>query len=259
LRDGRLALLDFGSVGRLDAGLRAVIQRLLLAVDTGDATAICDGLIEVASRPEDIDEIALQRAIGRFLTRHLGPGHAVSVEMFADLFRLITRHGVSVPPELAAVFRALATVEGSLRDLWPGFDIVEESRAFAKTHLRRAVLPDSMRATATADIVKLLPLIRRIPRRLDRISSALEHGRFSIGVRPLADDRDRRVVTRLVHQTLLTILAAATGVIAATLLGTPGGPQLAQDLSLYQLLSYSLFIVSAALTLRVLTSILRAG
>jgi hypothetical protein len=52
-------------------------------------------------------------------------------------------------------------------------------------------------------------------------------------VRPFADDRDRRVVTGLVHRTLLTILAAAIGIVAAILLGTDGGPQMAPGLSLY--------------------------
>ncbi|MGH8776185.1 MAG: ABC1 kinase family protein [Jiangellaceae bacterium] len=258
LRDGRLGLLDFGSVGRLDANLRGVLQRLLLAVDTGDATALSDALVEAVDRPEEIDEAGLTRAVGRFMARHLGPGLAVDVEMFADLFRLVTRYGVSVPPELAAVFRALATAEGTLSELAPGFDIVEESRTFATTRLRQAVLPESLRATATAELVKLLPVIRRVPRRLDRITSAIEHGRLSTEVRLFADERDRRVVTRLVHQSLLTILAAATGVVAAILLGTAGGPQVAQDLGLYQLIAYTLLIVSGALTLRVLTSMLRA-
>ena len=34
LADGHLGLLDFGSVGRIDAGLRAALQRLLFAVSS---------------------------------------------------------------------------------------------------------------------------------------------------------------------------------------------------------------------------------
>lgn len=257
LRDGRLGLLDFGSVGRLDANVRFVLQRLMLAVDSADPTALTDALLDIVDRPEEIDETALERAIGRFMARHLGPGLAVDVAMFTDLFRLISRHGIGIPPELAAVFRALATVEGTLAQLAPGFRIVDEARAFAVAHLHQAAVPTSLRATAMAELVKLLPLVRRLPRRLDRLTSALEHGRLSIGTRPFADDRDRRHLTRLVHQTLLTLLATATGIVAAMLLGTPGGPQVATDVSLYQLIAYSLLIVGGALMLRVLTSILR--
>jgi ubiquinone biosynthesis protein len=36
LADGQLGLLDFGSVGRIDAEMRAALQRLLLAVNRGD-------------------------------------------------------------------------------------------------------------------------------------------------------------------------------------------------------------------------------
>ena len=46
-------------------------------------------------------------------------------------------------------------------------------------------------------------------------------------MRLLADERDRRVVTGLTHQFLLTFLGAASGIVAALLLGAPGGPKVA--------------------------------
>ena len=48
----------------------------------------------------------------------------------------VARHGLSVPPEVAAVFRCLATLEGTLTKLDPDFDIVAESRAYATSQLR---------------------------------------------------------------------------------------------------------------------------
>jgi ubiquinone biosynthesis protein len=41
LADGRLGLLDFGSVGRIDAGLRTALQRLLLALDRPASPTRC--------------------------------------------------------------------------------------------------------------------------------------------------------------------------------------------------------------------------
>jgi DNA invertase Pin-like site-specific DNA recombinase len=46
LANGQLALLDFGSGGRIDAGLRAGLQRLLVAVDRGDPVALNDALLD---------------------------------------------------------------------------------------------------------------------------------------------------------------------------------------------------------------------
>ena len=122
--DGRLGLLDFGSVGRLDTSIRSALQRLLLAVDRADTLAVSGALPEVVPRPDDIDQQRLERALGAVIARHLGPGSGPGVRMFTDLFRIVTSFGLSVPPEVAAVFRALATLEGTLSQLAPGFDIV---------------------------------------------------------------------------------------------------------------------------------------
>ena len=56
-----LGLLDFGSVGRIDAGLRTALQRLLLALDRGDPARLADALLEVLERPGELDEPRLER------------------------------------------------------------------------------------------------------------------------------------------------------------------------------------------------------
>ncbi|HLK76258.1 MAG TPA: AarF/ABC1/UbiB kinase family protein [Streptosporangiaceae bacterium] len=100
LADGRLGLLDFGSVGRIDAGLRTALQRLLLALDRGDPAGLADALLEVVERPGELDEPRLERMLGRFLARHIGPGMTPDVTMFTDLFRIVSEHGLAVPPAL---------------------------------------------------------------------------------------------------------------------------------------------------------------
>jgi ubiquinone biosynthesis protein len=107
-------------------------------------------------------------------------------------------------------------------------------------------------------MLKLLPLIHRMPRRLDRLSRALEQGKFSTRSRFLSDAQDRRYLTRMAADALLTVLATASGIAGAILLGHAGGPRLSASLSLYELLSYSLLLAAGALTLRALHSLLRA-
>jgi ubiquinone biosynthesis protein len=192
LDDGRLALLDFGSVGRLDALLRSALQQFLLAIDRGDPAELYDALLEVVVRPDVIDEQRLQRALGQFMARHLNPGAAPDIEMFTDLFRLVASYELMVPSEVAAVFRALATLEATLGRLAPGFDILAESRTFAAAQLSGRLQPTSLRQAASDELPALLPMLRRLPRRADRITSALEHGRLGVGVRLFADPRDRR-------------------------------------------------------------------
>jgi ubiquinone biosynthesis protein len=257
LTDGRLALLDFGSVGRLDAQQRSALLNLLLAVGRGDPAALRDALLELVTRTDEIDEWQLERALGRFVARHLVGTSAPTTEMFTDLFRLAARFELAIPPEIATVLRALATLEGTLSLLTPGIDIAAEARQYAAEHVAAALSPTAVPKSVAEEVGALLPVLRRLPRRFDRVTGAMEQGRLSLNVRLFADERDRRVVTGLTHQFLLALLGAASGVVAAILLGTPGGPQITPTMSLLQLIGYNLLIVGGILVLRVLYVIFR--
>jgi ubiquinone biosynthesis protein len=257
LDDGRLGLLDFGSVGRLDASLRGALQRLLLAMDRGDPLGASDALLEVTLSPDEIDQERLERALGQFIARHLGPGANLGLRTFGDLFRIVTEHNLSIPPEVAAVFRALATLEGTLAQLAPGFNLVAEARSFAGRYASDQLDPASVRQVVTEELATVLPMLRRLPRRVERIASAAEHGRLSMRVRLFADERDRRHATSLLHQVLLTLLASTAGIMAVLLLGTDGGPDVTATVTLFQLLGYNLLVVCMILALRVLVLIFR--
>ncbi len=231
LADGEVALIDFGSVGRMDADLRAGFGALLAAVDRGDPQAVTDALLDLAIRPDSLDEQALHRAMGTFMAQHLGPGAVPDASMFTDLIRLVTANGLAIPGELATAFRALATVEGTLTALSPSFDIVEQSRSFAAAQARQALRPESLRATVAEELQQLLPQLRRLPRHIDQISAALQQGRLGVRVRLLADPRDREAIT--------------------------GGPELTPTMNLFQLFGYIMIVVSGLLVLRVVYDIFR--
>ncbi len=258
LANGQLALLDFGSVGRIDSGLRAGLQRLLVAVDRGDPAALNDALLEIVQRPEELDEPALERALGVFMARHVGAGITPDVRMSADLFRIIAEHELSVPPEIAGAFRALATIEGTLTQLAPGFDILTDARRFTTDYLAEQLSPAALRKTATDELISLVPMLRRLPRRLDRISASLEHGRLGLNVRLLADEGDRRYLTGLVHQLVLAFLAATLGVMSVLMLGLHGGPRVTHSVTLYAFFGYWMLVFAGVLALRVLVVVLRS-
>ncbi|MBB5787137.1 AarF/UbiB family protein [Jiangella mangrovi] len=259
LDDGRLGLLDFGSVGRLDGALRDALQRLLVGVDRGDPLAVSDALLELVPRPDEIDQQRLERDIGRFMARHTSGPVSSGVRMFGDLFRVVADHGLAIPPEIAAVFRALATAEGTLTRLTPRFDLIGGARTLASGYVEEQYGPDRLKQAATEELAALLPILRRLPRRVERIASAAEHGRLGLNIRLLADERDRAVLTTMLHEVLLTFLAATTGIMAVLLIGTDGGPQLTDEVGLYALIGYNMLVISAILALRVLAQIFRRG
>jgi ubiquinone biosynthesis protein len=146
---------------------------------------------------------------------------------------------------------------GRLPQLAPGFDIVGEARRFGGERLAAQLSPEAIRKTAADELAALVPLLRRLPRRIDRIGGALEDGRLTLGVRLLADPADRRYLTGLVHQVLLAFLAAASGIMAVLMIGLHGGPGLTSSVSLYSFLGYCLLVTAAILAVRVLVQVFR--
>jgi ubiquinone biosynthesis protein len=254
---GGLGLLDLGSVGRLDAVSRETIGRLLGAVGRGDPVAVSDALLLLADRTEAVDERDLQRAVGVLLIRYAAPGRTAGVAAVGALLRTFAAYGLGVPAAVAAVFRAFATLEGTLGLIRPGFDLIGAARAAGDRRIADALAPEKLRGTVEDELVALLPVLRGLPRRIDRIGDALEHGRLRIGVRLFADEADRRLVTGLLHQVLLTAIGAVSGLMAVLLLGAGPGPRLSAGVGLFPLLGYGMLVVAAFLVLRVLVVIFR--
>jgi ubiquinone biosynthesis protein len=101
-------------------------------------------------------------------------------------------------------------------------------------------------------VLELVPLLRRLPRCLDRITAAIERGQLSANVRLLADPRDQEVFSGYLQQALVCVLAAATGIMAVVLLASQGGPLISQGVRLYAVFGYNLLVISAVMAIRVL-------
>ncbi len=251
--DGTLALIDLGSVGRLDSLQQSALLRAVLAMSQRDPRRLRDALLDIAQAPSATDEDLLERALGQFLVQRLGDGMQPDAKLFADLLRLMLDFGLAFPPAVAGVFRALVTLDGTLAHLDPHFNILDEAKATTAGWIDRVVVPEALHEAVAQEALSLLPVLRRLPRRLDRITSAAERGAFVVNVRLFADQRDVRIINGLVNRALLTFVAVALGAISVQLLDGAA----TRALGPLELLGYVGLLSSAVLILRVLVTVLR--
>ncbi|CAN5377366.1 AarF/UbiB family protein [soil metagenome] len=221
LDDGRPGLVDFGSVGRLDRQLRETVQELLIAYLQGDNQLVADALLTLVPLREGSDEVAFRRELSHFITYELGPGARVDVTTVDAVVAILSRYGMAVPAELVAAARAFAVLEGTLRSTVPDFDLLEKSRSLATEQIGDQLSMGNVQKVLTDEVLALLPSIRRLPRRFDRIGNSLESGKLNVNVRLLADHRDRRLLTGFVRQGLLVIVGVAAGIMSLFYLTSP--------------------------------------
>lgn len=251
--EGTLGLLDFGAVGRLDPSTQSALGMMLYSIDKNDAAAATDALIELLDRPEDLDVRAVERSLGQLLTRfRAGFRAGGSQKMFTELFALVLAHKFSVPAQIGAAFRALAAVEGTLLIIDPGMDLVTAARAEGTRLVSDKISVGSLKDQFEQRMMALLPMLDRVPRRINKISEDLEQGRFSMNVRVLAHPADRRYLTGLFQQLIVAILAGAAVVGAIMLIDSNEGPLLTGEIHLYAVFGFALLFGGFVLGMRAL-------
>lgn len=257
--DGEIGLLDFGSVGRLDAVSRRNLGMLLWAVDADDPATATDALLELLDRPEDLDERSLQRSIGLLLTRFRGGlGSSGGMAVFSEVFDLVVEHGLSMPPQIAAALRSLGALEGTLRILDPGLDLLEGARAIGREAMGD-ISTERVKREFTVRAMRAMPLVEHLPRRINKITEDLETGRFSAHFRILSHPDDRRFLAGLVQQLVVAVLAGAAVLGAISLVTSQSGPMIAPGITLFTLLGYLLGFAGFMLALRAVAMVFGRG
>jgi predicted unusual protein kinase regulating ubiquinone biosynthesis (AarF/ABC1/UbiB family) len=249
--DGRLALLDFGLIGRLDDDTRTSLALLLLAVAQNRADDVADLILSLSLTTAESDEAGFVHDLRRKLPRyHWRPLEGIRTgEGLADLQRLCLEHGISLPTSFALVGKTLSQAESIARSLDPTLDPVEvlrsEGWSVLAAEAERRLEPNQLLAFT---FTQLQPLAR-MPRRVAQLVQKVETGSLKVGIAPvelesfehLLRSTANRVGAALIVAALLVSSAlmarvshtlSVVGFIAAAVLGgymlyrimrTPGG------------------------------------
>ena len=193
LADGRLGLLDFGSTGRLDALERASItDDLLTALRQRDPSLLREAVLEVATLRRRLDERQLERALARFMARQLGGEITPSAALLQELLQIFLAFGIAMSPTTSLLFRTLATLEGTLSLLCPGYPLVQAAEDFAAELVQQRLAPATWQETAKQELVTVLPILRQAPRHLERVATLLERGELGAHISLCRRPRRRR-------------------------------------------------------------------
>jgi predicted unusual protein kinase regulating ubiquinone biosynthesis (AarF/ABC1/UbiB family) len=184
--DGRLALLDFGLLGRLDDDTRTSLALLLLAIAQNRADDVADLILELSLTDVASDEAGFVHDLRRKLPRyHWRPLAGIKTgEGLADLQRLCLQHGIALPTSFALVGKTLSQAENIARRLDPTMDPVEmlreEGWSVMASEAERRLEPSQLLAFT---FTQLQPLLR-MPRRVSQLVQKLETGSLKIGIAP---------------------------------------------------------------------------
>lgn len=185
--DGRLALLDFGLLGRIDEDTGSRLSLLLLAIAENRADDAADLIISLSLTGADADQPGfvheVRRKLPRFHHRPLSGIHAG--ESLADLQRIALAHRIALPTSFALVGKTLAQADAVARTLDPAMDpmalLETESLDVLLTETERRLQPNRL----FAYLYTQLDPLTRMPRQLGHVLTELEQGSLKMGIVPM--------------------------------------------------------------------------
>ena len=181
--DGTLGLIDFGAVGRLDPIQQSAVTDILVALATRNVGLLRDAVERVADITEVGSPDRLERALARLMAENVKASGNVSPSAFQDLVATLSRFGIRLPADLVVLSRAMVTLDGTLRTISPDLNLIAISATIMAPTPSDDSLPPVLDRDAMIrdELMSVLPHLRRLPDRIDRVLALTGRGSCASG------------------------------------------------------------------------------
>ena len=200
-----LGMVDLGLVGRLTTEMRDRTIDLMVAVAREDHRGIADALFAIGKPTRKIDRRAYDAEVARLSDRYLGKT-LQDIEMSAlirDLIGGATKFGLEIPPDFLMVGKALMTVEGIGREIYPELDVFGEVKPYFLRLFWQRYSPEKMSAELVRTATRIGGAATDLPVQLQEVMEDVRQGRLVLRTRdaemdPAFDRLGRRLYSGMV-------------------------------------------------------------
>jgi ubiquinone biosynthesis protein len=219
LKNGQLAMLDFGMVGRLEEEKREQLINIFLAVVKKDVDAVVNLVQEIGQPREPVDTALLRSDVRDFIDSHYGlPLEQMKMgRVLVDFTTLLSNHSLRCPADLMLLIRSLVTLEGVGRVLDPTFNLATVFAPFIEKLVRRRYDPRELARRTADDLLKLIRTAHDLPLHLNETLIKLKDNEFRVnlehgGLGHFITDFDRSS-NRIVMAMIISSLIMASALI----------------------------------------------
>ena len=181
LPGNRIALIDFGMVGRLSPARRRQIIDLLAGLAGHDEEAMLEVLLDW--RGDDfVDEARLAADLGEFAFDYADM-QLKDLKIGVLLHRvsaILREHSIVLPTDLTLLFKALITLEGLGHQYDPELRLIERVKPFIDRAMRERLQPVETARRAQQTLSELFGVVTSMPRDLARLVKDARHGRMRV-------------------------------------------------------------------------------
>jgi ubiquinone biosynthesis protein len=225
LPDNRIALIDFGMVGRLSSVRRNQIVDLLAGFVRQDEETMLEVLLDwrgddavnESRLAADLGELALDFSDAQLKDLKIGV-------LLHRVMSILREHSIVLPTDLSLLFKALISLEGFGRQYDPQFRLVDRVGPFLKRAMSERYQPIEALRRGQSTLSEFLGLVTTMPRDLVRLVKDARHGRMRIDLDLKRLDAFGDRVHGAINRATIGLMTASLVVGSSIVMTVTGGP-----------------------------------
>jgi ubiquinone biosynthesis protein len=256
--DGRLCFLDFGAMGKLTKEQRMLLAEALVAVVRRKDDELLRAVLKLSANGDDIkDAKELGRDISDFVDTYAYlPLNRIKIdEILNDLIKLLTKHGILLPPEISTLVKVLAMLDGTGLALDPEFQVMEEIKPFAQKLVLQKFDPARLASDMTHTSAELYRLLRDLPDEARDLIKTIKKAEIKLSLSSTNLKQVLRTFDKDANRLSYALIVSALLLASALLLHTHT-PPVWHEVSILGIVG---LIASATMGLWLLIAIARSG
>jgi len=225
LPGNRIAIIDFGMVGRLSPLRRNQVIDLLAGLARLDEAPMIDVLLEWAG-DAFVDDVRLAADLNDLVFEFEGvPLKDIRIAVLLRHFAALVReHSIAIPSDLALMFKAIITMEGLGRQYDPDFQVVDHLAPLLRRARMERYQPEALVTRGRNAVTDFLEVVGSVPRDLSRLLRDARRGKTRIDLDLKRLDQFGTHLDRTIDRATVGVLTASVVIGSSIVMTVQGGP-----------------------------------
>jgi ubiquinone biosynthesis protein len=171
LKGNDVAFIDVAMIGKFDTKLKNGVMDLFYFLIKRNIEGFERVLLNLANIYAPLDAHSFSADCQEFIDRmhYISSGRIDFSKVIYSLNNLIYRNKLSLPPSFLFMIKAMLTIEGVARTLYPSFDWRDHVEPILEKTLKERITCKKLKQDLKETILECLPLIRKIPGKLSNL------------------------------------------------------------------------------------------
>ena len=210
-KDGKVVFIDFGAVGQIQPNEKEILEQLIVAFVSKNASKIVKYLKKMAVSYEIPDDKAFQTDVEDVLNFvHKSSLKNIDVaKLVHKMTDTLKKNRINMPDYLYLLLKGIILIEGVGRTINPELDIVKSLQPFTKKIIFNKISPKKLVKSGSQKLMSLTENIEEIPQELRSLLQKLDENKFTVTTESKSIEKTHQLIKSSIVNLILAMVLCA--------------------------------------------------